>query len=486
MLNPYFQQGARSEHNLVQDLINEQLRMYGVEVQYIPRKYMTEKTVIREVVQSKFDDAYPLEAYVDTYDGYGDNPVIMSKFGIQQTNEITLTISKDRWETYIEPLMANESNVKLVTRPKEGDLIYFPLGDRLFEIKFVEHEKPFYQLQKTYIYELRCELFRYEDEVIDTGIEEIDDALIGDESDGEIDGVSTIMGPTQTLTMVGTGVSVTAVTGLVDGGIQFIEIGNRGGGYTDVPRVAISSAPTAGITGIASVRMIGGIVACTDNVNPGAKSVQNADLNNAGAGYTVAPIIRFVSNTGAGATGISSISDGGIGIITMTTYGGLIGGGGFTTSPQITFSNEIFASGAATTAGAAATAVVSTAGTITAIRITNAGAGYSIAPTITVADPSFGSSGNFIFNEIVTGSASTTTARVRVWDTDTNILEVSTVGGSGFQIGETVTGSKSGATQVVRLVDTDPDNDEYADNFNIEAAADEILDFTEQNPFGVP
>ncbi len=486
MLNPYFQQGARSEQNLVQDLINEQLKMYGVEVHYIPRKYMTEKTVIREVVQSKFDDAYPLEAYVDTYDGYADNSVIMSKFGIQQTNEITLTISKERWETYIEPLMKNESNVKLVTRPKEGDLIYFPLGDRLFEIKFVEHEKPFYQLQKTYIYELRCELFRYEDEVIDTGIEEIDDALIGDEYSGETeDGVSTITGPTQTLTMVGTGVSVAAETGLVDGGIQFITIGDRGGGYTDVPRVAISSAPSGGITGIASVRMIGGIVVCTDNVNPGAKSVQNADLNNAGAGYTVAPIIRFVSNTGAGATGISSISDGGIGIITMTTYGGLIGGGGFTTSPQITFSNEIFEAGV-TTAGAAATAVVSTAGTITAIRITNAGAGYSIAPTITVADPNFGSSGNFIFNEIVTGSATTTTARVRTWDDDTNVLEVATVGGAGFEVGETITGSKSGATQVIRLIDTDPDTDEYADNFNIETAADEILDFTEQNPFGVP
>ena len=486
MLNPYFQQGARSEQNLVQDLINEQLKMYGVEVHYIPRKYMTEKTVIREVVQSKFDDAYPLEAYVDTYDGYADNSVIMSKFGIQQTNEITLTISKERWETYIEPLMKNESNVKLVTRPKEGDLIYFPLGDRLFEIKFVEHEKPFYQLQKTYIYELRCELFRYEDEVIDTGIEEIDDALIGDEYSGETeDGVSTITGPTQTLTMVGTGVSVAAETGLVDGGIQFITIGDRGGGYTDVPRVAISSAPSGGITGIASVRMTGGSGGCTDNGNPGAKSVQNADLNNAGAGYTVAPIIRFVSNTGAGATGISSISDGGIGIITMTTYGGLIGGGGFTTSPQITFSNEIFEAGV-TTAGAAATAVVSTAGTITAIRITNAGAGYSIAPTITVADPDFGSSGNFIFNEIVTGSATTTTARVRVWDDDTNILEVATVGGTGFQVGETVTGSKSGATQVIRIVDTEPDSDEYADNFQIETAADAILDFTEQNPFGTP
>ena len=96
MLNPFFQQGNRQEQSLVQSLINEQLKMYGVEVHYLPRKYLTEKSIIREVVQSKFDDAYPLEAYLDTYDGYGENPVILSKFGIEQKNEITLTISKDR------------------------------------------------------------------------------------------------------------------------------------------------------------------------------------------------------------------------------------------------------------------------------------------------------------------------------------------------------------------------------------------------------
>ena len=152
MLNPYFQQGARSEQNLVQDLINEQLKMYGVEVHYLPRKYVSEKTIIREVVRSRFDDAYPIESYVNTYEGYGENPVMLSKFGIQATNEVTLTISRERFEDYISPLIKNESNIKLSTRPKEGDLIYFPLGDRLFEIKYVEHEKPFYQLQKQYIY----------------------------------------------------------------------------------------------------------------------------------------------------------------------------------------------------------------------------------------------------------------------------------------------------------------------------------------------
>ena len=82
MLNPYFQQGARTEQNLLQDLINEQLKMYGVEVHYLPRKYVTENTVIREVIQSTFDDAYPIEAYVENVDGYGDNPTLLSKFGI--------------------------------------------------------------------------------------------------------------------------------------------------------------------------------------------------------------------------------------------------------------------------------------------------------------------------------------------------------------------------------------------------------------------
>ena len=169
-LNPFFQQGSTSEQNLVQSLINEQLQMYGVEVHYLPRKYANSNTIIKEVVESKFDDAYPIEAYVDSFDGYGENPTLLSKFGIQATNELTVTISKERFETYVSPLIEDKDNIRLATRPKEGDLIYFPLGDRLFEIKYVEHEQPFYQLRKNYIYTLRCELFQYEDEVIDLSL----------------------------------------------------------------------------------------------------------------------------------------------------------------------------------------------------------------------------------------------------------------------------------------------------------------------------
>ena len=127
-LNPFFLQGSPSEQNLIQDLINEQLRMYGVEVHYMPRKFITENTVIREVIESNFDEAHPIEAYLENFEGYGDQTTILSKFGIQSTQEISLTISKERFESYLTPLMEGKDNIKISNRPKEGDLIYFPLG----------------------------------------------------------------------------------------------------------------------------------------------------------------------------------------------------------------------------------------------------------------------------------------------------------------------------------------------------------------------
>ena len=474
MLNPYFQQGARTEQNLLQDLINEQLKMYGVEVHYLPRKYVTENTVIREVIQSTFDDAYPIEAYVENVDGYGDNPTLLSKFGIQATNELNLIISKERWENYIQPLIKNETNIKLSTRPKEGDLVYFPLGDRLFEIKYVEHERPFYQLQKNYVYELRCELFRLDDELIDTGIDEIDDVLVGGELTGETeDGISTLTGPSQTLTLVGTGVTATAVISLFNGGIQNFVVSNRGSNYSSLPRVAISSAPSTGTTGIGTAVFIGGIRVCTDNFNPALKSVQQVDIINPGAGYTVPPSVQFIGGGGAGAAATAVINTGVVGLATITNAGA-----GYTVNPTITISGV-------STVSAAATAIVSAAGTITAIHFTNSGAGYTVAPTITIANPDLDSIGNFTFNEVVTGSISGTTARVKRWDSTTNELEIYNVAGD-FTVGEDIVGSTSGATHQLRVISTDPADDGFADNITIETEADSILDFSEQNPFGIP
>jgi len=470
MLNPFFLQGSKTEQGLIQDLINEQLRMYGVEIHYLPRKYITEKTVIKEVIESEFNNAYPIEAYVDTYEGYGDNPTLLSKFGIQALNEITLIISRERYETYISPLIEKQPNIKLYSRPKEGDLVYFPLGKRLFEIKYVEHEKPFYQLQGLYTYQLRCELFRYEDELIDTDIDEIDELISGDGTNN-LENVGT--GNIISLTMVGVGVTATASASIVNGGIRSIVVTNRGGGYTSVPTVGISSAPTSGKTATAIAKMIEGIVVCTDNTNPQAKSVQSVQIINSGFGYTSNPGVRFIGGGGSGATGIASTGSGIVGEITVTN-----GGSGYTTSPTITFTGV-------SSVSAAATAVVSAAGTITAIYITNAGLGYSTTPTLTISNPSLNSTGTFIFNEIVTGSTSGVTARVKSWDYVTNILQVSQINGE-FVVGENIVGSASSASHYLKAVEVYPARDGYSDNSKIETESDDIIDFSERNPFGMP
>lgn len=470
MLNPFFLQGSKTEQGLIQDLINEQLRMYGVEVHYLPRQFITEKTVIREVIESEFNNAYPIEAYVDTYEGYSDNPTILSKFGIQALNEITLVISRERFKNYISPLIQNQENIKVSSRPKEGDLIYFPLGKRLFEVKYVEHEKPFYQLQGLYTYQLRCELFRYEDELIDTSIDDIDELIGGTDS---TDSDKVPVGNIVNLTMVGVGVTATASATIVNGGVRYITITNRGGGYTSPPTVGISSAPAGGKTATAVANMIGGVVACNDNINPKAQSVQSVEIVNAGYGYTVAPLVRFIGGGGKGATGIASIGDGVVGIITVTNAGS-----GYVTPPSITFTGI-------STVSAAATAVVSATGTVTSIQITNAGLGYTIAPTITIGNPALTSSGNFVFNEIITGSQSGVTARVKSWNSTTKVLQVSNVSGE-FKPGENIVGSASSASHYLRSIDIFPARDGFTANEEIEEESDDIIDFDESNPFGMP
>ena len=435
--------------------------MYGVDVYYIPRRYMTKTTVIQEVIESKFEEAIPLEAYVDTFDGYEGQGSLLSKFGVQALDDLTLIISRDRFENYITPLIKNIPNIELATRPKEGDLIYFPLGDRLFEIKFVEHEKPFYQLKKNYVFELKCELYRYEDEVIDTGVGDIDDNL---EEAGYI----------ETLTLVASGTAAALTTGIVDGGVSFVTISNRGEDYTSLPRVAISSAPAGGITAI-------GIASMTDDIvdYDGVKSskIQRIDIINPGAGYTVAPSIVVVGGGGAGFAATATINDGTLGVVTFT------GGTGYSTAPTITFSAP---PGAGTTATAVAyVGSGNTVGIVTQIGITNGGSGYTSAPTATVTAPYTGGQGNYIFNEVVTGAASSATGRVKSWDASTMELNVSIATGA-FTVGEVITGSTSGATYEYQIVADTNVEDGFAENTPIQSAGDDIIDFTETNPFGMP
>ena len=152
-LNPFFLQGSQSEQRLVQNLINEQLTIYGVEVVYLPRKIVKKDQILTEIQSSSFNDNFLIEAYVNTYDGYSGAGDVLTKFGMSLKDELTVTISRERFEDFISPFLGSlpAGEVEVSTRPSEGDLIFFPLGKRLFEIKFVEHEEPFYQLGKNYV-----------------------------------------------------------------------------------------------------------------------------------------------------------------------------------------------------------------------------------------------------------------------------------------------------------------------------------------------
>jgi hypothetical protein len=138
-LNPFFLQGSPNEQRLVQELINEQLRIYGVEVIYIPRKFVRRETILREISSSKFDDNFALEAYVNNYEGYSGQGDILTKFKMSLKDDLSLIISKERFEDFISPFLETEGDEEIVlsSRPREGDLVYFPLGERLFEVKFV-------------------------------------------------------------------------------------------------------------------------------------------------------------------------------------------------------------------------------------------------------------------------------------------------------------------------------------------------------------
>ena len=173
--NVYFNHAVKSEQDLHEDLVVESLRFYGHECFYLPRKIVDEDELFGEDTSSQFDDAYSVEMYIENTDGFEGEGDLLSKFGVEVRDQATFIISVRSWERFI----SLDSNLATSFRPNEGDLIYFPLSGSMFEIKFVEHEDPFYQVGKLFVFKMTCELFEYSQEDFDTGIGDID--LIEDE-----------------------------------------------------------------------------------------------------------------------------------------------------------------------------------------------------------------------------------------------------------------------------------------------------------------
>jgi len=408
-INPHFLQGSQGEQRLVQDLVNEHLKIYGIEVRYIPRKFVRQQTIIREVQSSTFDDNFLLEAYVNTFDGYGGQGDIMTKFGVSLRDELTVTVSKERFEDFISPFLESDEDYTLASRPREGDIIFFPLGQRLFEVKFVEHEQPFYQLGKNYVYQLKCELFEYEDEILDTGIDVIDSQL---EDIGYI----------SKLQLIGAGTTATAnaqINVSNRGYVREIVLNDDGSGYTSTPNVAISTAPNV-------VGNINATAVAITTTRAGIFSIDRIELTHAGIGYTQAPLVEIVGGGGVGAAATAAVEQTNFGIVDFTVSNN---GVGYAATPTVTIVGL-------NTVPAVAEANLLADGTISDIRLRNAGIGYTQQPTVTIsmpsvvptANPELSGVGNFDLGEEIFGKTSGVRARVKSWDADTKILNISNVG----------------------------------------------------------
>ena len=167
--NVYFSQGTTPEKRLYEDITIEALKIYGHDVYYIPRKIVNTNNIFNEDALSEFGSAYQIEMYVENTDGFEGDGDLLSKFGVEVRDSMTLVIATRRWEE----LVGRFQN-PVEARPQEGDLIYFPLVKGLFQITFVEDESPFYQIANLPTFKLSCELFEYGNEAIDTGVKEID------------------------------------------------------------------------------------------------------------------------------------------------------------------------------------------------------------------------------------------------------------------------------------------------------------------------
>jgi len=261
--NVYFSHGTRNEQYLIEDLIIESLRIYGQEVMYIPRTLVSKDEILGEDRLSKFKSAFPIEMYFENVDSFGGQGAFIQKFGLMMEQSATLVVARRRWDQFV----GRYGVTTVPTRPNEGDLIYFPLSKGLFEIKFVQHQDPFYQLGKLYVYKLQVELFQYSSEAIDTGVAAVD--------------------AFETLKTFNTNTTRNRT-----GGVKSITMTSNGSGYNSTPTISITS--TTGNGALAEAVINNG-------------QVTSINVTNSGTGYQTAPVITIAGGGGTGALAESNI-----------------------------------------------------------------------------------------------------------------------------------------------------------------------------------
>ena len=359
---PTYYSGHSGEQNLIQDLVDEQIKLFGSDIYYIPRVVLKDST-LDEVRYSKYQEQFQVEMLLQNVTGFNDGAEFVSKFGLRITDEVTFRISTRRWD---EVVAANNPTLAYDGRPNEGDLLYFPLTEDIYEIKFVEKESPFFQFGKIQFYTLTSELYELGSDTFDTGVEEMDDVELEFGS-----AIKLVMDP---------------------GGSGDFTVGE------EVVGDEFLAKATATISGDA---------------------VDSITITDSGLHYNSAlPPTVTIS-----------------------------GGGGN---------------------GATATASVSSTGLVTGILITSGGSGYISAPTVTIDY-----------------SPKDNRAEVKSWNSSTRELQIINRTGT-FTTAEVITGQTSGAKWSPESYDTlnNTSSTYYAQNREIEDSGDEIVDWTEGNPFG--
>ena len=360
--SPYFPTyygGHSGEQGLVQDLVDEQIKLFGSDIYYMPRTILQDYT-LDDIVYSKYESQFQIEMLLQNVEGFGDTSEFISKFGLRITDEVKFRVSTRRWDE-----ASAGYNLTVDGRPNEGDLLYFPLTKDLYEIKFVEREQPFYQFGKIQYYTMTAEIYEYGSDDISTGVAEIDEIETTFSS-----AIKLIMDP---------------------GGIGDFIVGEE----------------------VVGDEFLAKATATTDG-----DAVDGITITDSGLHYNSAlPPTVTIS-----------------------------GGGGN---------------------GATATASVSSTGLVTGILITDGGTGYTTAPTVTIDY-----------------SPKDNRAEVKSWDSSTRELQVINRTGT-FTTAETITGLTSGAKWSPESYNTlNNTNSTYDQNRVIEDSADDIIDWTEGNPFG--
>ena len=358
---PTYYAGHSGEQGLAQDLVDEQIKLFGTDIYYIPRVALKDNT-LNEVRYSKYQEHFQIEMLLQNVMGFGDNAEFISKFGLRITDEIIFRVSTRRWD---QEVADHNPTITVESRPNEGDLLYFPLTKDIYEIKYVGKEEPFFQFGKIQFYAITAEIYEIGSDDFETGVEEIDD-----------------------------------VEELFANSIKLFMDPGGSGDFT-VGEEIVGDEFLAKATGT------------TDG-----NAVDSITITDGGSHYKQATP-PTVTITGGGGT------------------------------------------------GATATAAVSSTGLVNSILITSGGTGYTSAPTVTIDY-----------------SPKDNRAEVKSWDSTTRALEVYNRTGT-FTTAELITGLTSGATWSPETFDTlNNTNSNYDQNRQIEDSGDEIIDWTEGNPFG--